>query len=374
VTLPALVFCCVYASGALGSVAPKSWHPIDTPGPAPKPVSQPPSVLSASQTRHLGVQLPDHRIFGAAISGKALAAWYAGPTINYKPYEGTYVHPQLLMTFQSWQGQPMPTKFLSEDMKIGIHAQMFTWEPWRAPHLHSSVTQQESAQPKYSNKAIADGKWDDYITKWAQAVARFPKITVYVRFGHEMNGFWYPWSLDPHEYVLVWRHIWNIFQQQHVTNARFVWSADFGEGAPYPAWQQNLLAYWPGKKYVADVGTTVINFGGIDAHTVAAFTPRIDLVHQLLHMPVMLTEVNTAKQGRAQWLLDLASYVAHTPWISGVVLSQDPSYGAANMRTGNLSWQVSEDKSERAREAFIDLVWAVFHPAKPAATHPSTGA
>ena len=26
-TVPALVFCCLYASGMLGAVAPKGWHP-----------------------------------------------------------------------------------------------------------------------------------------------------------------------------------------------------------------------------------------------------------------------------------------------------------------------------------------------------------
>ena len=219
--------------------------------------------------------------------------------------------------------------------------------------------QQERAQQKFSNQAIADGKWDHYITQWADAVRAFPHIRVYIRFGHEMNGTWYPWSLDPQEYVLAWRHIWNIFQQQRVTNARFVWSADFGEGpADAPGWESNLMAYWPGRKYVNDIGTTMINFGGSDSHSVDQFTQRINYVHNLLKMPVMLTEVNTDQQGRRRWMLDLARYLGQTSWVNGVVWSQQPSYGAGNMVTGNMKWQVWHDRSSRARQAFLELAGA----------------
>jgi mannan endo-1,4-beta-mannosidase len=360
VTVPALAFCCLYASGVLGTVAPKSWHPPE--------VSQAQLASHAKQAaraaraeakatahaeylaklRKLG-RAPGSRNFGVAISGNALQAWH----------EGTQVSPQLLMTFQSWHGRPMPTKYLKEASRVGIRAEMFTWEPWRPPGRGSSVTDQESAQPKYSNQAIADGKWDPYIKRWADTVGKFPNIRVYIRFGHEMNGNWYPWSMDPPEYVLAWRHIWTIFHQQEVTNAKFVWSADFGEGPPNEAWQQNLMAYWPGAKYVNEIGTTMINFGGSDSHSVDQFTQRIDLVHQLLMMPLMLTEVDTDKQGRSQWMLDLARYVGHTSWIKSVVWSQQPSYGKADMPTvGNMSWQVSTDKNARAQRAFDKLVEA----------------
>jgi hypothetical protein len=91
-------------------------------------------------------------------------------------------------------------------------------------------------------------------------------------------------------------------------------------------------------------------------------------------MPIMLTEVNTAKKGRTQWMLDLASFVGQTPWINGVVLSQDPSHGKAAMPTvGNLSWQVSDDKSRRARLAFDKLVDAATKTFGPAGTSDGTG-
>jgi mannan endo-1,4-beta-mannosidase len=374
VTVPALVFCCLYASGMLGAVAPKGWHPPEA-SPAQQAEHARVAAVAArarlakdgktqyrAELKKLGTLPGSNRFFGVGIPGNMLKKWFCGPQQG-KSYDGTGVHPQLLMSFQSWGAKKwqdrMPTHELREDKPVGIRAEMFTWQPWQPPSRGVPVQQQERAQHKFSNQAIADGKWDHYITQWADAVRRFPHIRVYIRFGHEMNGTWYPWSLDPHEYVLAWQHIWNIFQQQRVTNARFVWSADFGEGPPdAPGWETNLMAYWPGRKYVNDIGTTMINFGGSDSHTVDQFTERINYVHDLLKMPVMLTEVNTDQQGRRRWMLDLARYLGQTSWVNGVVWSQQPSYGAGNMVTGNMKWQVWHDRSSRARQAFIDVAGA----------------
>jgi hypothetical protein len=37
------------------------------------------------------------------------------------------------------------------------------------------------------------------------------------------------------------------------------------------------------------------------------------------------------------------------------VWSQQPSYGAGNMVTGNMKWQVWHDRSAAARQAFLKL-------------------
>src|SRR5207245_4760770 len=159
------LFCCAYASGVLKSVAPHSWHPIQA-----APVSE----------TGLGAPL-GKRIFGVALAGNALPTWY----------RSTRIHPELLMTFQSWSKQPMPTRILTEDKAVGIHAAMITWEPWRPPPIGSPVAVQYAKQKAFDNKAIADGDWDDYTSRWARDIAKFPQIRVYIRFAHEMNGNWY---------------------------------------------------------------------------------------------------------------------------------------------------------------------------------------
>lgn len=345
-TAAALAACCAYSAGILGHVAPQSWRPIDA-----APVSSAGQAAAGSRTSDLGAPLTGGRMFGVAIAGNALPRWY----------RGTHVKPQMLMTFQSW-GAPlrrdrMPTALLRQDQRVGVHAQMITWQPWTPPPVHSPVSVQDAIQPRFSNAAIAAGLQDSYIRRWASAIGRFPKIRVWIRFGHEMNGDWYPWSHDPAAYVAAWRHIVLIFRLLNVTNARFVWSGNWAVGAPTAAWQQQVMAYWPGRRYVSAIGTTMINFGVAGhTHPVSQFIPHIELMHRLLHEPVMLTEVNTERQGRVAWMLDLARFAARTPWLKAIVLSQLPSFGAAQFATSNLAWNVSEHQSPRVLTAFRTLV------------------
>ncbi len=338
-TLPTLLFCCAYASGVLKNVAPHSWHPIQA-----APVSE----------TGLGAPL-GHRIFGLALAGNALPSWC----------KATGIHPELLMSFQSWAGEPMPTRILAEDHKVGIHAAMITWEPWQTPP-DGNVAVQYKVQPAFTNRDIANGDWDGYIRKWASAVAKFPQIRVYIRFAHEMNGKWYPWSHNPRAYIAAWRHVVRIFRHQHVTNARFVWSASVGYGMRHNAWRRSLLAYWPGRSYVDLTGITMINFGGTGhTHPVGQFTPRLASVHRLFHKPVLLTEVDTQYAGRAQWMGNLAAYAARTHWLKGAVWSQLFSRGAADMHTGNMGWQVTGDRNPQARQAFRELAMDIVKPVNP---------
>jgi Glycosyl hydrolase family 26 len=348
-TLPALLLCCAYASGVLGSVAPRSWHPIQ--------------ALPITETG-LGAPLSKAGFMGVAIPGNSLPAWH----------NATGIRPQLLMTFEQWYNGQMPTEKLSEDKTVGIRAEMFTWEPWKPAPARTSRKLQGKVQPGLSNRSIADGGWDPYITRWADAIKAFPHITVYIRFGHEMNGTWYPWSHHPRQYVRAWRHIWGIFQQQRVTNAKFVWSASAGMGIQRHKWLPRMRRYWPGGKYVNMVGATMIDFGGHrHTHPVSAFEPRLATMHRLFRKPVLLTEADTQFTGRARWMQDLADYVAQTRWLRGVVWSQLYSRGAGDMPTGDMRWQVTADPSLPARQAFRALARAAARSSAPAGITATAG-
>ena len=134
-TVPALLFCCLYASGMLGTMAPKGWHPPEATQ-AEQAAHAKLSALAARtrfaalkhqslrrEWRKLGAP-PGSRTFGVAIAGNALPKWY----------RGTGIHPQLLMTFQNWSTKPMPTSVLRQDQNVGIRTAMITWErmAWNA--------------------------------------------------------------------------------------------------------------------------------------------------------------------------------------------------------------------------------------------------
>ena len=118
-------------------------------------------------------------------------------------------------------------------------------------------------------EAIIDGKYDDYLDSWAKGMNAFGK-PVLLRFGHEMNGDWYPWSgilngggtLDgygdpavadgPERFVDAYRHIHDRFSQNGVDNVLWVWCPN----APFSTMENALgawnkaAAYYPGDEYV----------------------------------------------------------------------------------------------------------------------------
>ena len=57
-------------------------------------------------------------------------------------------------------------------------------------------------------------------------------VPVFVRFGHEMNGSWYPWSQDPVAYVDAFRTLADAVHDQ-VPEAAMVWAPNYGGGYPF---------------------------------------------------------------------------------------------------------------------------------------------
>jgi hypothetical protein len=57
-------------------------------------------------------------------------------------------------------------------------------------------------------------------------------VPVLVRFAHEMNGSWYPWSQQPEEYVRTFRRIAAAVHQAAPSSA-MLWAPNHGSGYPY---------------------------------------------------------------------------------------------------------------------------------------------
>src|SRR6201999_1190532 len=96
-------------------------------------------------------------------------------------------------------------------------------------------------------------------------------------------------------------------------------------------WLRRLRRYWPGARYVDQVGATTIDFGGTKDYDVARFEPRRATPRKTFHKPVMITEANTDFAGRVRWLQDFRAMLARSPWIDGGVWSQLPSRGGGQM-------------------------------------------
>jgi beta-mannanase len=61
------------------------------------------------------------------------------------------------------------------------------WSPWDKPYG------QDQGPDRFSLDAIVAGKWDAYIDSWAAQAKTFGR-PIFVAWGLEMNGTWFPWS------------------------------------------------------------------------------------------------------------------------------------------------------------------------------------
>lgn len=137
---------------------------------------------------------------------------------------------------------------------------LVTWEPFDA-------SQKTVNQPAYKLSTIIDGSHDAYINSVADQLVAAGKPGISIRFAHEMNGNWYPWSEQvngnaPGEYVQAWRHVVQLFWNKGVDNVDWVWSPN----VPYEG-GQDMATLYPGDGYVWHTGLDGFNFGSTDKYS-----------------------------------------------------------------------------------------------------------
>ena len=83
---------------------------------------------------------------------------------------------------------------------------------------------------------------------------------IFLYLGHEMNGNWYSWSTGstPNDYVLAWRHTYNILSSKGLdpTRVQWVWSVNAQDVGQYTAEE-----YWVGDNYTHWLGIDGYNWG-----------------------------------------------------------------------------------------------------------------
>jgi mannan endo-1,4-beta-mannosidase len=284
-----------------------------------------------------------HRVFGIYVD-----PWHAGDWAR-----SVGAAPQALATFEAFSRNRTLGRLQREAARHGVRRILVSWEPWTPVPSALGVAAQAQPQRGMRNIDIARGLQDRYIIRFARSLARFPG-TVYLRFAHEMNGYWYPWSRDPVAYRWAWRRVVRLFRSVGARNVRFVWSVNLNLYESARRWRAGLRPYWPGRRFVDLVGTTVINFGGSKDYSVPRFAPRLAELHRRFAKRVVLAETNTAEGGAALWLRALRHMLAGMPWVRGVYWSQLPSRGKVQQHgTGTLDWDVRQDPEASAELAAL---------------------
>ncbi len=140
--------------------------------------------------------------------------------------------------------------------------------------------------------AVVAGGYDTYLETFATGVASYGAKTghgVIIGFGHEVNGYWYPWGYrhtSPAVFVAAWRHIVTVFRQQGADDVTWLWTInviDRRGGIPSPA------PWWPGSSYVTWVG--IDGYSLKTSWTFAPlFGPTIKAVRKLTLDPILISE------------------------------------------------------------------------------------
>ncbi len=211
----------------------------------------------------------------------------------------------LIGSYIQW-GNTGNSKFTPEFFQVFKRRQitpLITWEPWDPS---AGVNQKN-----YTLRSIINGDHDEYIRQSAQAIKR-AEMPVFLRFAHEMNGNWYPWSGTTNgntaqEYKAAWQHVVELFRSEEVTNVTWVWSPN---SASYPNDPLNdLAAYYPGDDYVDWVALDGFNWGTKQASSGwqsfdSIFQESYLKLVNLTSKPIMIAEVASTELGgnKATWI------------------------------------------------------------------------
>lgn len=237
---------------------------------------------------------------------------------------------------------------------------MITWEPWD----HRCGTRQRS----FALRRIVDGTYDAYLRCWATGMKAWEK-PLWLRFGHEMNGDWYPWAEAtngnaPGDYVEAWRHVHRAFRAVGATNVRWVWSPNVVYDGSTP-----LAGLYPGDEYVDWVAVDGYNWGTSRADKrwrsfEAIFGPTLAQVAAITRRPLMLGEVASSEAGgdKASWIADFFAAMRRRPEIRAFVWFDHDK---------ETDWRITS--SETARSAFAAGVadacsGEAVRPARPTAS------
>jgi beta-mannanase len=136
---------------------------------------------------------------------------------------------------------------------------MINWGSWK---LGGGIN-----QSNFQLRDIYNGNYDTYIRRWATAAKNWGH-PFFLRFNHEMNGWWYPWGEgktssgvivngnSSGDYIKAWRHVHDIFVSVGATNVTWVWAPNImSTSSHYPA----LSTVYPGSSYVDWTGFSVYN-------------------------------------------------------------------------------------------------------------------
>lgn len=216
---------------------------------------------------------------------------------------GNASHFDIISFYIPWGNEPgcfLPSA--SIDSVYQSHSlPMITWEPWQALFEKNGISEKYVDKNVFSH--ILEGKYDRYIHDFAFQMRALNR-PVFLRFAHEADNPFYPWSPrggnTASDFKAAWQYIYQIFRENHAYNVIWVWNP----------WKPDAVeSYFPGKEYVDWIGVTGLNFG---AYSPDYKSYSFEQLYLPFHrkklfrsgLPVMVTEMGSlkAEESSGNWL------------------------------------------------------------------------
>jgi len=221
--------------------------------------------------------------------------------------------PLFIMVFIDW------FHFPPKEVMKAIYEQdclmMLTWEPWIAIDRRGIKVEE-----------VLNGKYDDYIKNFAASLKEINK-TVFLRFGHEMNGNWYPWSgvkIGAEKYRALYCYLKDFFDKEKVTNVKWVFSVNFES---IPPKDNHFSRYYPGDTYVDYIGLDGYNWGDTQAWSKwknfsEIFNSVYNEVIEKYEQPLIITEFSSAVNGgdKTEWIKEAMETIKQLKKVKAFIL------------------------------------------------------
>jgi mannan endo-1,4-beta-mannosidase len=199
---------------------------------------------------------------------------------------------------------------------------MLTWESRPIGSPNSQVNEPEYELPDILGDPATGvaGKYDDYIHQYAKDIVA-TGLPLAIRFDHEMNGVWYPWSEttgngspingnNKGDYVKVWQHVHDIFEQEGANNlVVWTWAPNIINNLPAANQSLDFLkGYYPGDEYVDWVGLSGYLRPAYKADNNFTFDytfgRSLEQLRAITDKPIILAEIGASEVGgkKPQWI------------------------------------------------------------------------
>ncbi len=164
-----------------------------------------------------------------------------------------------------WGRKRIPRKSIEAILRFGA-IPMIRLMPWGKPY------KENFPQTFYSLDKIISGDFDSFLLRIAKYLKSL-NTPVFITFGEEMNGDWFPWSGifngggttnkygkpdfpdGPERYRDAFRHVVKLFRKAGADNVIWYFQPN-AESSPEKPWNF-IYKYYPGDKFVDWIGVSV---------------------------------------------------------------------------------------------------------------------